>query len=103
MVVSRAWGDCKDKSPLLVDLLREVDIEALPALILLADDRRIDPQFPSPNQFNHEIVAVPAGEVEVTEEDPMAGGYLFLDPTQTRGGARWLHPAVVIGLTLVRR
>jgi Transglutaminase-like superfamily len=93
-VLGRKWGDCKDKSLLLVDLLGAAGIEARPALILLAADRRIDPEFPSPSQFNHLIVAVPRGEVEVSEDDPVAGGYLFVDPTQEHGGARWLHPGV---------
>ncbi len=93
-VLTRKWGDCKDKSLLLVDLLGEAGIEALPALVLLGEDRRIDPEFPSPAQFNHLIVAVPEDAVETADGDPVAGGYLFLDPTQTRGGARWLHPGV---------
>ncbi len=93
-VLSRKWGDCKDKSLLLVDLLDEIGIEARPALILSAADRRIDPDFPSPAQFNHLIVAVPQDAVEISDGDPVAGGYLFLDPTQTHGGARWLHPGV---------
>ncbi len=92
--LNRKWGDCKDKSLLLIDLLDEVGIEAYPALILLSKDRRIDAEFPSPGQFNHLIVAVPEQAVEITDGDPVAGGYLFLDPTQTLGGARWLHPGV---------
>ncbi len=93
-VLSRKWGDCKDKSLLLVDLLEEAGIAARPALILLAEDRRIDPEFPSPAQFNHLIVAVPQAAVEIRDGDPVADGYLFLDPTQTHGSARWLHPGV---------
>ena len=93
-VLARKWGDCKDKSLLLIDLLDEVGIEAHPALILLSADRRIDPEFPSASQFNHLIVAVPEGGVALSDGDPVAGGYLFLDPTQEHGGARWLHPGV---------
>ncbi|MEE8523402.1 MAG: transglutaminase domain-containing protein [Thermoanaerobaculia bacterium] len=93
-VAERKWGDCKDKSLLLIDLLRQVGIEAHPALILSDRDRRIETEFPSPAQFNHLIVAVPSSAVEVHEDDPVADGYLFLDPTQTHGGARWLHPGV---------
>lgn len=90
--LERAWGDCKDKGLLLVDLLAEVGIPAHPALALLASDHRIDPEFPSPGQFNHVIVAVPATAVEVGDGDAVAGGYLFVDPTQPAGGARWLGP-----------
>lgn len=93
-VLSRKWGDCKDKSLLLVDLLRQVGIAAYPALILSARDRRIETAFPSPSQFNHLIVAVPRDAVATGDGDPVADGYLFLDPTQTLGSARWLHPGV---------
>ncbi len=93
-VLARRWGDCKDKSLLLVDLLAEAGIEAYPALIRAGSDRRIDAEFPSPWQFNHMIVALPAEAAPLAEDDPTAGGYLFLDPTQTRGSIRWLHPGV---------
>lgn len=93
-VLERGWGDCKDKSLLLVDLLARAGIEAHPALVLNAAGRRIDREFPSPAQFNHVIVAVPEKAVLIRDGDPTAGGYLFLDPTQTYGGARWLHPGV---------
>lgn len=90
-VLDRRWGDCKDKAFLLIDLLREAGIEAWPVLILSADSRRVDRDFPAP-QFNHAIVAVGADGLGLALEDPVAGGYLFLDPTQTTGGLGWLHP-----------
>jgi len=92
-VLARRWGDCKDKSLLLVDLLAEAGIPALPALTT-AGGGRVDPSFPSPTQFDHLIVAVPAAAVGAGEGDAVAGGYLFVDPTQPRGGASWLSPAV---------
>ncbi len=91
-VLERKWGDCKDKALLLIDFLSEAGIEAYPALILADRDRRIDLEFPSP-QFNHLIVAVPADAVELAEDEPVSEGFLFVDPTQTRGSARWLQPA----------
>jgi hypothetical protein len=93
-VLERRWGDCKDKSILLIDLLQRAGIDAHPALILADNEGRIDPEFPSPDQFNHLIVAVPATAVETRPEDPVASGYLFIDPTQTRNAGRWLSPAV---------
>jgi len=93
-VIERSWGDCKDKALLLVELLGAVGIDAHPALILLGSDRQIDVELPSPIQFNHAIVAVPADQVATEPEDPVAEGFLFLDPTQERGTARWLHPGV---------
>lgn len=91
-VLERMWGDCKDKSLLLVDLLAEVGIEAYPALLLAARDRRIDLRFPSPEEFNHMIVAVPGDAVPRLEGDALGDGFLFVDPNQSRGASRWLHP-----------
>ena len=93
-VMERLWGDCKDKALLLIDLLREAGIEAYPALIRLDPDGRVDPEFPSPYQFNHMIVAVPAAGLALEPDSPVAGGYLFVDATQENGGLAWLQPAV---------
>jgi hypothetical protein len=92
--LARRWGDCKDKALLLIDLAREVGIEAYPALVRLSGSDRADRHFPSPFGFNHLIVAVPAGAAAAAPEDPVAGGYLFIDATQTRGGFDWLNPGV---------
>lgn len=92
--LGRGWGDCKDKSTLLVDLLGEAGIEARPALILSAADQRIDPEFPSPFVFNHMIVAVETDGLTVEPTDPVSQGLLFVDPTHDRGTSRWLHGAV---------
>ncbi len=101
-VLERRWGDCKDKALLLVDMLREVGIEAYPAIIRLADDERIDPDFPDPGQFNHVIVAVQAGSI-AEEGDPVAEGLLFVDPTDDTGSIRYLHPGVQDQDALVAR
>lgn len=89
--VLRQWGDCKDKGVLLAELLREVGIEAFPALVRLDASKSFDAEFPSANQFNHLIVAIPEDEVATTDEDPLSGGYLFVDATQSRGSARYLN------------
>ncbi len=93
-VMERLWGDCKDKALLLVDLLNEAGIEAYPALARLDPNGRVDRDFPSPFQFNHMIVAVPAEGLGLDADAPVAGGYLFLDATQESGGLAWLQPAV---------
>jgi len=92
-VMERLWGDCKDKALLLVDLLAEAGIEAYPALARLDPEGRVDRDFPSPDQFNHVIVAVPAAGLGLEKDAPVAGGYLFLDATQETGGLAWLQPA----------
>ena len=92
-VLGRGWGDCKDKSELLVQLMAEAGIPGHLALLRAGYGQRIEEDFPSPFQFNHAIVAVPAAAVSSSGEDPVSGGFLFIDPTSQRGGVRWLTPA----------
>ncbi len=54
-VLERMYGDCKDKSVLLLSLLASAGVEAKPALLLTSGVGKIDPGFPSWN-FNHMIV-----------------------------------------------
>jgi hypothetical protein len=58
LVVKRLYGDCKDKAFLLMAILARAGVEAVPVLTRGRDDGRIDPEFPSPVQFNHLIVAI---------------------------------------------
>ena len=59
-VLSNQYGDCKDKHTLLAALLDAVGIKAFPAFINSA--RELDPDVPSPAQFDHVITAVPRGD-----------------------------------------
>jgi tetratricopeptide (TPR) repeat protein len=59
-VLSNQYGDCKDKHTLLASLLDAVGIKAFPAFINSAGE--IDPDVPSPAQFDHLITAVPRGD-----------------------------------------
>lgn len=102
-VLERRWGDCKDKALLLIDLLQATGIEAYPVIIRSSLDDDIEADFPSPLGFNHLIVAVPADAVAVQDDDPVADGLLFLDPTQESGNAGWLHPEVQRKQALVVR
>lgn len=58
-VLGNNYGDCKDKHTLLAALLKAVGIDAWPALIHA--QRKLDPNVPSPAQFNHVITVVPSG------------------------------------------
>jgi hypothetical protein len=91
--LARRWGDCKGKVELLLGLLDEAGIEAYPVLIQPAPRGRIDPEFPSPGRFDHMIAALPVSGLATGPDDPVAGGLLFVDPTQERGGVGWLHPS----------
>ncbi len=53
------YGDCKDKHTLLQALLKAAGYEAYPALINVS--RKLDPEVPSPAQFDHVITAVARG------------------------------------------
>lgn len=56
-VLSNQYGDCKDKDTLLQALLAAAGIEAWPVLIGAGSE--LDPDVPSPAQFNHVIAYVP--------------------------------------------
>lgn len=69
-VLERGYGDCKDKSMLLVSLLRSLGIDAKPVLVRTADEGQVYPYFPC-WEFNHMIVHVKSGN----------GREFWLDPT----------------------
>jgi transglutaminase-like putative cysteine protease len=52
------WGDCKDKTLLLVALLRELGLEAWPALVNTRLQQRLSEKLPSPFLFDHVIAQV---------------------------------------------
>jgi hypothetical protein len=60
-VLERKFGDCKDKSVLLIALLAQLGIEAQPALVHSRRGRVLRDTLPSPYAFNHVIVRVPIG------------------------------------------
>jgi tetratricopeptide (TPR) repeat protein/transglutaminase-like putative cysteine protease len=59
-VLANQYGDCKDKHTLLEGLLDSVGIHAWSALI--NSSRKIEPDLPSPSQFDHVISVVPIGK-----------------------------------------
>ena len=70
VVLKRRYGDCKDKSLLLVTLLQALGIPAKPVLVDLGRLRGLDSELPSPELFNHAIVQATVG-----------GQVFYLDPT----------------------
>ncbi|MGA8150450.1 MAG: DUF3857 domain-containing protein [Terriglobales bacterium] len=88
-VLSNQYGDCKDKHTLLASLLDAAGTKAYPALINIYRD--LDPDVPSPAQFDHVITAVPEGNTFVwldTTSEVAPFGYLV--------GALRDKPALVI-------
>jgi transglutaminase-like putative cysteine protease len=61
-VLGRRFGDCKDKSLLLVTILRQLGIEAQAALVNARTGRVLDRALPDPYLFNHAIVRLRVGE-----------------------------------------
>ncbi len=57
-VLAEQYGDCKDKHTLFASLLKAVGIEAWP--VLIGAGLKLDPDVPSPGQFNHLITVIPA-------------------------------------------
>jgi hypothetical protein len=68
-VLDRKYGDCKDKSILLIALLNAAGIDAHPALVLTSSEGETDPSFPSWS-FNHMIVKAEDENKEVYWMDP---------------------------------
>ena len=59
-VLQNGYGDCNYKHTLLQALLRAEAIQSYP--VLISTFRELDPDVPSPAQFNHEITAVELGD-----------------------------------------
>ncbi|MEZ4700380.1 MAG: DUF3857 domain-containing transglutaminase family protein [Rhodothermales bacterium] len=55
-VIQKRFGDCKDKSLLLVAMLRELGIEAHPVLVNTIDAKEMDGWLPAAGLFDHAIV-----------------------------------------------
>ncbi|KRR18260.1 hypothetical protein CQ14_25435 [Bradyrhizobium lablabi] len=70
-VQRRRYGDCKDKSYLLIALLRELGIQSRPVLLQQGRKSGLERTLPSAQFFDHAIV-------QVTVE----GSSFYLDPTR---------------------
>lgn len=71
-VIKRRYGDCKDKSYLLVSLLQALGIEAHPVLLSATSPRLPSKVPPSPAWFDHVIVQI-----------LLDGKIYYVDPTRT--------------------
>ncbi len=74
-VVQRRYGDCKDKTNLLIVLLRELGVTAHPALVSSSLRRHADRCAPSPSAFNHVVTRI-----------SLPDQVLWVDPTWSRQG-----------------
>ena len=62
-VLKDQYGDCKDKHTLLASLLEAEGLHA--DSVLINSSRKLDPDVPSPSQFDHVITMLPMGGQEV--------------------------------------
>ncbi len=58
-VLHNQYGDCKDKHTLLASLLEAEGFHA--SSVLINSSRKLDPDVPSPSQFDHVITMLPMG------------------------------------------
>jgi transglutaminase-like putative cysteine protease len=83
-VFAKSYGDCKDKANLMRAMLKVVGIEAIPVSIYSGDPYYVRADWPSPQQFNHCIIAVKVSDqtqASTVIEHPKLGRLLIFDPT----------------------
>jgi len=83
-VFTKNYGDCKDKANLMRTMLASIGLRAFLVSAYAGDPDYVRPEWPSPQQFNHAIVAVLVGrETNATAvlEHASLGRLLFFDPT----------------------
>ena len=62
-VLHNEYGDCKDKHTLLASLLGAAGYQA--SSVLINSSRKLDPDIPSPSQFDHVFTLVPLGKEKI--------------------------------------
>lgn len=83
-VLSRGYGDCKDKANLMRAMLRVLKIDAYPIAIYSGDPTFVRAEWASPDQFNHCIIAVKIGDetkAATVITHPTLGRLLIFDAT----------------------
>ena len=83
-VFAKSYGDCKDKANLMRAMLKVVGIAALPVSIYAGDPDYVRSEWPSPQQFNHCIIAVKVSDETqgpTIIQHARFGRLLIFDPT----------------------
>jgi len=82
-VLREAYGDCKDKHTLLASLIEAAGYQASAALI--NSQVKIDPDFPSPTQFDHVITRATVGTQTIwLDATPEVAPFRLLSPNLRR-------------------
>ncbi|HZN01030.1 MAG TPA: DUF3857 domain-containing protein [Pyrinomonadaceae bacterium] len=83
-VFAKSYGDCKDKANLMRAMLKVVGITAFPVSIYSGDPNYVRAGWPSPQQFNHCIIAVRVSDqtqANTIIQHPTLGRLLIFDAT----------------------
>jgi hypothetical protein len=83
-VFAKSYGDCKDKANLMRAMLKVVGIDAYPVSIYSGDPNYVRASWPSPQQFNHCIIAVKVSDktqASTIIQHPTLGRLLIFDAT----------------------
>jgi transglutaminase-like putative cysteine protease len=79
-VIAKRYGDCKDNSFLLSEILKLYDIEASPVLVNTQYGHDLKNALPSPDSFDHCIVRI-----------KYEGNFIYVDPTISNQGGSLDH------------
>jgi Domain of Unknown Function with PDB structure (DUF3857)/Transglutaminase-like superfamily len=83
-VFAKSYGDCKDKANLMRAMLKAVGLNAYLVSIYSGDPTFVREEWPSPQQFNHCIIAVKVSDETQSPTivtHPTLGRLLIFDPT----------------------
>ena len=97
-VLRDAYGDCKDKHTLLAALIDAAGLQA--SGVLINSRAKIDPDFPSPSQFDHVITRARAGGQDVwLDATPEVAPFrlLSVQPAEEAGAGHARGPGVAAG------
>ena len=82
--LARNYGDCKDKATLMRALLKAIGIESYVTVIRSGNRDFVKPEWASPTQFDHAIIAVKVTDsvnLPTVFEHPVLGRLMMFDPT----------------------
>lgn len=85
-VLSKNYGDCKDKATLMRALLKAQRIDSYLVVLYSGDRDYVRPEWPSPFQFNHAIIGIKVPDdvqSPAVTVHPKLGRLLIFDPTDS--------------------
>ena len=80
-VLEKNYGDCKDKANLMRAMLATLNIPSFLVSAYAGDPGYVREEWPSPQQFNHAIIAIPVAAGTTLPAVATESSLLFFDPT----------------------